>query len=619
MYKNGFLKVELASPEIKVGNVDFNKNSILNILNKSNASLLVFPELVLTGYTASDLFFFNDLLASVSDCLDYIQRNTKFKEMFIIGAPYSLNGVLYNCAYVFMNKKLIGIVPKRFIPNTHEFYEKRHFVGFDMNKGFIEVPYRDSTVSFGNLLFYDAKKEIKIGIDVCQDMWAIYTPSDDMSLAGANVICNISASPENALKHENRKTAIMDHSRKQFSAYLYTSASYFESSSDVVFSGCKLVGEVGELTLDLKPFSDLRPVAVDIDIDGINFQRRFDSTYRDESLTNRYQYKTIAVNFEDTKDYKFEKAINKFPFLNDDKNNYDLVFNIQVHGLMKKLLSLPEKIRKIVIGVSGGLDSTLALLVAISAFEKLGLSKKDIIAVTMPASVTKSTSKDRAIKLMELTKVTALTIPIDEMVKQHLNDINHKTMDLTYENSQARIRTLVLMDLANKYGGFVLGTGDLSEIALGFMTYSGDQMSMYGINSGVPKTLIKELIKHLSKRENKKTAEVLMEVLSAKISPELLNNQETEKTIGSYDINDFILYYHLSKGFGEGKIIWLVENAFNLSKEESTLYAKRFFNLFYKNQFKRQTLPEGPKVLNISLSPRGDFRLPSDVEPYEKG
>ncbi|MDL2292212.1 NAD(+) synthase [Acholeplasma sp. OttesenSCG-928-E16] len=614
MYKNGYLKAELASPKIKVGDVQYNKENILNILNNSKASLLLFPELSLTGYTANDLFFFEDILSKTSDCLKEIIKSTKFKGLYVIGGPLDVNGVLFNCAFVCKDKKLLGVVPKKYIPTTHEFYEKRHFSAWDQEKKNVTIIFDGYQVPFGNLLFEEPEKKILIGIDICQDMWAIYTPSDDMAVAGANIILNLSASPETVLKHNIRKTAVIDHSRKQLSAYLYTSSNFFESSSDVVFSGHRLASAIGKLLVDEKPFSSNDSVLVDLDIDAINYQRRSDSTYRDSFLSNRYQYQNVLFALDESKDYKFTQKIKKYPFIKEEKSFYSEIDNILVHALAKKILSLKENLRKIIIGISGGLDSTLALIIATKAFELLGIDKKNIIAVTMPAEVTKKDSINRALNLMNALKVTVLEIPINKQVEEHLKSINHHDIDVTYENVQARIRTLNLMDLAGKYQGIVLGTGDLSEIALGFMTYNGDQMSMYSINSGLPKTIIKELVKYYANNELKEHKELLSSILVAKISPELLENQETEKIIGSYEINDFIMYHHLIRGANENKIAWLIEKTFKLDEKESMIFTNRFFKYFYNSQFKRATLPEGPKVLGISLSPRGDFRLPSDVE-----
>jgi len=331
-------------------------------------------------------------------------------------------------------------------------------------------------------------------------------------------------------------------------------------------------------------------------------------------IQNEYQF--IHVPFEESDDYLFERELNQKPFIptNNLEEDMTLANNIQVFGLVKRIESLPPSSSKIIIGVSGGLDSALALLVSHQAMKKLGRSTKDVIAVTMPANATSKNSKSAALKLMETLDVTQLEIPITKSVDLHLKSISHEEKDVTYENAQARIRTLILMDLANKHGGFVLGTGDLSEIALGWMTYNGDQMSMYAVNAGLPKTWVQLLIAYHAKNTYPELKEVLNKILKAPISPELLDNQDTEKSIGRYDVNDFILYYHMDQGADDQKIMWLVERAFHFSKEESKHYVERFFKRFYSQQFKRQTLPEGPKILGISLSPRGQYRMPSDVK-----
>jgi len=472
-------------------------------------------------------------------------------------------------------------------------------------------------VPFGYLIFEDAENGIRFGVEICQDLWAAYSPSDDMSLAGANLFFNLSASTERVGKPQVRKHLVLDHSRKQMAAYIYTSSGHFESSSEVVYSSQKIIANQGMMVAESASFDSKSSVlTADIDISAINYQKRQDSTYRDMHMQIQNSYQFIPVVFENSKTYEFEEKINEKPFIPqwDNQEDVELANNLQVFGLIKRLESLPESSNKIIIGISGGLDSALALLVSHQAMLKLGRSPKDIIAVTMPANVTSKKSKSNAIKLMEGLDVTLMEIPISKSVDLHLKSISHEEKDVTYENAQARMRTLILMDLANKHGGFVLGTGDLSEIAMGWMTYNGDQMSMYGVNSGLPKTWVQRLIEFHANHDYKQLNTVLIKILKAPITPELLENQDTEKSIGRYDVNDFILYYHLEQGADEEKIIWLIEKAFTFEHKEAEHYVNRFFKRFYTQQFKRQTLPEGPKILGISLSPRGQYRMPSDVK-----
>ncbi len=616
MFKYGLIKVAAATPKISVGDIKHNKKEILSILGKSKSSVIVFPELSITGYTASDLFYQEAFISEAKQALKEIMDETSYMGIYIIGAPLDLYGILYNCAVVIKQKKVIGVIPKHYLPNYHEFYEKRWFhTGYKTTMKNIKL--FGEQVPFGYLIFEDADQNIRIGVEVCQDLWAAYSPSDDMSLAGANMFFNLSASPERVGKLAVRRNLVLDHSRKQMAAYIYTSSGHFESSSEVVFSGHKLIANQGSMVAEDSTFSmDSSVLTADIDISAINYQKRQDSTYRDMHMMIQNQYQFVPVKFEESKNFEFEHKISQKPFIPESNldEEIELANNLQVFALVKRLESLPESSNKIVIGISGGLDSALALLVSHQAMKKLGRDTKDIIAVTMPAQATSKQSKSAAIKLMDGLDVTKLEIPIMKSVDLHLKSISHIEKDVTYENAQARMRTMVLMDLANKYGGFVLGTGDLSEIALGWMTYNGDQMSMYAVNAGLPKTWVQLLIGYHATHLYANVGETLNKILKAPISPELLEDQDTEKSIGRYDVNDFILFHHLEHGADEEKIIFLIINAFEFTKEEATHYVTRFFKRFYSQQFKRQTLPEGPKILGISLSPRGQYRMPSDVK-----
>lgn len=616
MYKHGILKVAAATPKIIVGDIQHNKNEIIAILDDTRAGIVVFPELTITGYTASDLFYQEAFIQEAKQAIKEIMETTSYEGIYILGAPLDLYGILYNCALVISKKQILGVIPKHYLPNYQEFYEKRWFhSGFKTQMKSIKL--FGHMIPFGYLIFEDANENIRFGVEVCQDLWAAYSPSDDMSLAGANLFFNLSASPERVGKLHVRRHLVLDHSRKQMAAYIYTSTGHFESSSEVVFSNHKLIAYQGSMIAEDYEFHmDSSVLVADIDIAAINYQKRQDSTYRDMHMLIQNQYQFIPVTFTQSDTFVFEKPISQKPFLpeGDELKDLELAHQLQVFGLIKRIESLPNSSSKVVIGVSGGLDSTLALLVSVSAMKKLNRSPKDIIAVTMPANATSKQSRSNAKKLMEKLGCTCLEIPIAKAVDLHLKSIDHQTKDVTYENAQARMRTLILMDLANKHGGFVLGTGDLSEIALGWMTYNGDQMSMYAVNSGLPKTWVQALVKYHAEQEYHHVSDILMDILKAPITPELLENQDTEVSIGRYDINDFIMYHHLERGADEPKIIYLIQHAFSLSEEEAKIYVLRFMKRFYTQQFKRQTLPEGPKILSVSLSPRGQYRMPSDVK-----
>jgi NAD+ synthase (glutamine-hydrolysing) len=616
MYKHGYIKVAAVTPKISVGDIEFNKKQILKILDQSKASLTVFPELTVTGYSSSDLFYQESFIEEALEAIKYIKDYTTYKGIYMLGAPLDIYGVLYNCAIIIQQDKVLGVVPKHYLPNHHEFYEKRWFHS-GKDSVLKEIDLFDHKVPFGYLIFENIDKHIRFGVEICQDLWATYSPSDDMSLAGANIIFNLSASSEYVGKQSLRRHAVLDHSRKQMAAYIYTTSGHYESSSEIVYSSHKVIASLGELVAESHAFTDEEThLYADIDVMGINYQKRQDSTYRDMHLKNENKFQYIKIEVSDAKEYKFEHSLNQTPFISPYNLEEDIKVanHLQIFALIKRLESIPKAASKIVLGISGGLDSALALLVSHQAMKYLKRDPKDIIAVTMPAFVTSSKSKSYALELMDKLGVTSIEIPISEAVDLHLESIDHKDKDVTYENTQARMRTMILMNLANKHGGFVLGTGDLSEIALGWMTYNGDQMSMYAINAGLPKTWVKLLIDYHAKTEYKAISKVLNHILEAPITPELKENQDTEITIGRYDINDFMLYHHLINGADEDKIKWLVKEAFQLEGSQLEIYVNRFFKRFYTQQFKRQTLPEGPKILGISLSPRGEYRMPSDVK-----
>ena len=614
MTQHGILKVALASPEVFVGNPLLNVEPILNILNHEKSGLVLFPELSVTGYSSGDLFFQTDYINKTMEALKQIMNQTTYKGVYVLGMPLKVMDALFNVAVVIQHKEILGVIPKYHLPNSKEFNEKRWFQsGFNYSLNTVEV--FGKTVPFGEIVFKDKKLDIGFGVEICQDMWAIETPGDHLSLGGAHLILNLSASPENVGKPSLRKHTVLDASRSQISGYLYTASASSESTSDVVFSPHKIAAQLGDTVAESNLLNPTEVLHVDMDIEAIRYQRRIDSTFRDEQNGCAQSIALVDVIFHETDNYQFEKDLNKTPFLPkpNDVDGLKLANEIQVLGLIQKLRHL--KGAKIVIGISGGLDSTLALLVAHQAMMRLNRDPKDIIGATMPSKVTSKNSKSDAILLMEGLGITALEIPIESQLKLHLESLEHESQsDITYENAQARIRTLILMNLANKYGGFVLGTGDLSEIALGWMTFNGDHMSMYNVNAGVPKTFIQALVNHHLSNDYKSIKEVLNSILERPISPELTKDQKTEDTIGKYEINDFMLYHLLENGASEAKLSFLVQHAFDLDVKSADIYASRLLNRFYQSQFKRQVMPEGPKVLRVSLSPRGDLRLPSDIK-----
>ncbi|MCK9235083.1 MAG: NAD(+) synthase [Acholeplasmataceae bacterium] len=620
MFKHGFLKVAAATPPIEVGHIEHNQNEIIRLLDQTKAGMIVFPELTITGYTASDLFFQESFIKEAKETLKTIMDTTTYQGVYLLGMPLEIKGTLYNCAVVVQQKQILGVIPKYFLPNHHEFYEKRWFhSGKDVGLTAIEL--WGQIVPFGRLLFEDNHLGIRFGVEICQDLWSPYPPSDEMSLAGANLIFNLSASTEYIGKEHLRRQVVLDHSRKQIAAYVYTTTGHYESSSETIFSSHKMVASMGEMIAESQPFSLTEEILVaDIDLTSINYQKRQDSTFKDLQSHHESQYQIVPFTIIEADTYVFETPLERYPFLpiKDQQHQLKTARNIQVYALMKKIMSLPKEVQKLVIGVSGGVDSTWALLVAHEAMKRLGLDSKKIIGVLMPAEATRKESMNNALELVQKLGVTILDISIKDAVEQHLKDIDHQEEDVTYENVQARIRTLTLMNLANKHGGIVLGTSDLSEIALGWMTYNGDQMSMYAINAGLPKTVVRSLLMYFKDTEYRDLKTTIGEIIDQPISPELIKNQETEMTLGRYIINDFMLYHHLQCGADEMKMKWLLEMAFALSDKEAKAYVNRFFTRFYNNQFKRQTLPEGPKVLGVSLSPRGEYRLPSDIKKKVK-
>lgn len=619
MYHNGFLKVASVTPKLEVGNPTFNVSEMLTLLEQMESSITVFPELGVTAYTCNDLFYQSSLLNSTKEQIAVLLQKNPYKGILVIGAPLEIEGVLYNCAFVIKGNKILGIVPKFYLPNTGEFYEKRWFQsGFDIVNNVSIVEYLDQTVPFGNIVFESNDKEVTFGVEICEDMWAPVSPGNILALNGAKIILNLSASNEVLGKREIRRRAILEHSRRNAGAYVYSSAGVNESTSETVFSGHNVIAQNSELIVETENFNqDSEIIYGDIDLKKINFSRRTNASYRD--TLNRFDFNVQRVSFtiEESSDYTFSKKFDRTPFVPKENILYDFekIAALQENALIKRIKHV--RANSLVIGISGGLDSTLALLIAVRCYDNLGWDRKGIIGVTMPGLHTSKRTKKNALDMMDSLGITILDIDINNHVKEHFKLIGHDgvTQDITYENTQARARTMILMNLANKNRGLVLGTGDLSELVLGWCTYNGDQMSMYGINAGIPKTLVSFMIYNYAIfKFDDSVRETLISIIETPITPELASNQKTEDTIGKYEINDFIISRVLRYGDDKERIVFLLGKVFELPKEVCNNYADNFFRRFYSQQFKRQALPDSPKILDISVSPRGDLRLPSDIK-----
>ena len=625
----GFFRVKAHVPEVKIADPAFNATRIISDVEKSakeNVDCLVFPELSLTGYTCADLFLQDVLLNKTEDEISHIKEATKDLDvLFTIGAPVRYNSKIYNCAVMIHAGKIIAVIPKIHLPNYGEFYEKRWFESGRSVKN-LEIEYAGQIVPMGVDIIVK-HKGAKIGVEICEDLWVPQPPSGSLCMAGAEVILNLSASDELIGKHDYLVSLIGQQSARCRCAYVYSSAGWGESSTDLVFIGKAIIGEDGRvygISNDFKThsFSETR----DVDIRKLRHEREKFNTFTENNLyTEDFRIIETEKQASDNKETKIPSHIDAYPFVprNPDKLNRrcEEILNIQSYGLMKRLHAIGCK--KAVVGISGGLDSTLALLMTIKAFDRLNLSRKGIIGVTMPGLATSGRTKSNARELMEKLEVTSLEIPIGAAVKQHFNDIGQDAgkYDATYENSQARERTQILMDLANKEGGIVVGTGDMSELALGWCTYNGDQMSMYGVNASVPKTLVKHLVEWEATRMPKEIADILKDICDTPISPELVPSaeeeigQKTEDLVGPYELHDFFLYNFLRNSFEPLKIFELAKIAFDGKYTADTIlkWLKVFIKRFFSQQFKRSCMPDGPKVGSVNLSPRGDWRMPSDA------
>lgn len=633
--QNGFVKVAAAIPAVKVADCEYNTLQIENIIAKAEGKgveIIVFPELCITGYSCQDLFRQSLLLEQVeASTLMLLDFTRNLDIICIIGLPVVVGDLLLNCAAVIQKGDLLGLIPKTYLPNYSEFYEKRWFASSqDLQPTEIRFAGNTILVTPQPTLFKTCDG-VLFGIEICEDVWAPAPPSNNLALSGADMIFNLSASDELIGKHKYLKSLLSQQSARTISGYIYSGCGFGESSQDVVYAGNALIYENGLLLREGERFSfSSQAVMSQIDVEKLRSERRTNSTYvnaqrgHDARIINAHT--TVAQ-----RDFELIRDVDPHPFIpksEDMEASCNEIFSIQVAGLAKRLVHTGCK--TVVLGISGGLDSTLALLVCVKTFDKLGWSRKGIIGVTMPGFGTTDRTHNNAVSLMESLGVTLREINISAAVEQHFKDIgqDRSVHDITYENSQARERTQILMDLSNKLGGLVIGTGDLSELALGWATYNGDHMSMYGVNASIPKTLIKYLVKFVASSVDDASRETLLDIIDTPVSPELIPaddegniSQKTEELVGPYELHDFFLYYILRFGFRPFKIFMLASKAFNGSNSDANFYddatikkwLTTFLRRFFGQQFKRSCLPDAPKVGSVSLSPRGDWRMPSDA------
>lgn len=623
--KNGFVKVAAATPDIRVADVEFNTQNIINVMEeaqKNGAKILVFPELCVTGYTCSDLFDHSVLLKASRKALLEIAENTSDKDMLVfVGAPLEVNGKLYNVAAAMNQGEILGFTTKTFLPNYGEFYEMRQFTPGPQTVR--EITFEGKKIPFGPQILFQAEgmEELVVAAEICEDVWSPVPPSIQAALEGATVIVNCSASDETIGKDTYRRALISGQSARLISGYIYANAGEGESTTDLVFGGHNIIAENGTILKESSRYVN-EIVYSEIDLQRITGERRKNTTFQplDEETLVR-----VPFTIEETKTF-LTRTFPKKPFVPSDEQTRaqrcEEILTIQAMGLKKRLAH--TNARTAVVGISGGLDSTLALLVTARAFDMLGRDKKDIIAVTMPCFGTTDRTYQNACEMSKKVGATLIEVPIADAVNVHFRDIGHDPEDhsVTYENCQARERTQVLMDIANKTWGMVIGTGDLSELALGWATYNGDHMSMYGVNASVPKTLVRHLVKYAADDTTDEALKnVLYDVLDTPVSPELLPPkdgdiaQKTEDLVGPYELHDFFLYFMLRFGYEPSKIFRIACMTFDGEYDKETIFKwlETFCRRFFSQQFKRSCLPDGPKIGTVALSPRGDWRMPSDA------
>ena len=627
----GFYRIVTAVPELRVADVRFNTERIVDLIKRGlddQASVILFPELAITGYTCGDLFFQSSLLDKSEEAFREIAAaSARSGAVIVIGAPVRFGGRVFNAAVVLRKGSVSGIVPKTALPNYREFYEKRHFSS-PWNITGTTVDFAGATVPFGTDLLFEANHEMVIGIELCEDLWSVIPPSCRQALAGATLILNPSASNELVGKAAYRRSLVAQQSARCVAAYAYASAGCGESTSDTVYGGHCLIAENGTVLLDSPRFSaESALYFADVDLARITGTRYAESSFRDNAEKEAPVFRTVALGpvpapGEPSRTYA------RLPFVPEGEaemeSRCDEIISIQARGLAKRLCH--TGCRTAVIGVSGGLDSTLALLVTVKAMAFAGKSPADVVAVTMPGFGTTSRTLGNACRLCRELGVTLREIDITEACMEHFRAIGHdpEKRDVVYENTQARERTQILMDIANQHEGIVVGTGDLSEIAMGYCTYNADHMSMYAVNSGVPKTLVRHLISWLSGRFSPAVREILDDIAATPVSPELLPAapdgtiaQKTEEILAPYEVLDFFLYHFVKYGASPEKLLFLACRTFGeYPKEKLEQFLRKFIKRFFSQQFKRSCMPDGPKVGSISLSPRADWRMPSDSVPW---
>lgn len=627
--KDGFIKVAAATPKIKVADPAYNTEEILKIIDeteKNGASILVFSELTISGYTCGDLFLQQPLLTECKNQLLRIVKATENKSMLVVvGCPIVIKQKLYNCAVVISDGSILGIVPKTHLPNYSEFYELRHFTsgeGLEEDLWFGEE-FGYVNVAVNQLFKCKEIPELVVACEICEDLWVPLPPSTYHAMAGATVICNPSASVETTTKESYRRSLVSNQSARLLAAYIYADAGEGESTQDVVYSGHHLICENGSVLAEAKRFTN-EIIYADIDVQKLAAERRKMTSFPG-GQTDDYFEQEFSL---EVKENKITRTFPKAPFVPDNQDERDKrcdeILSLQSMGLKKRLEH--TNCKHAVVGISGGLDSTLAVLVTARAFDLLDIPRENLICVTMPCFGTTDRTYQNAVSLIKELGATLKEVRIEKAVRQHFADIGHdeNNYDVTYENSQARERTQILMDMANQYNGMVIGTGDMSELALGWATYNGDHMSMYAVNCSVPKTLVRYLVLYYAETtENKKLSEVLMDVLDTPVSPELLPpvdgviSQKTEDLVGPYELHDFFLYYMLRFGFPKAKLYRMAKLTFDGVYDDETIkkWLDKFYWRFFSQQFKRSCLPDGPKVGSVAVSPRGDLRMPSDASP----
>ena len=630
--KYGFIHVAAAVPAVKVADTLYNTEETKRIMVDADAQgveIICFPELGLTGYTCQDLFDQQLLIDKAEQALISLLSDTRMLDIIaIVGLPVQAGGLLLNCAAVIQHGTVLGVISKTYLPNYGEFYEKRWFASAqDLNDTEIYLAGNRIMLSATPKVFQTADG-VKFGVEICEDVWAPIPPSNKLSLAGADIIFNLSATDELIGKHAYLRSLLAQQSARTISAYVYSSCGFGESTQDVVYGGNAMIFENGRLLTEGERFSfqpQMRMAQVDVEM--LRSERRRNTTFINAQRRATAQLVNMQPRTQASQpEFQLTRDIEAHPFIpkcENMKDDCEEILNIQVAGLAKRLYHTNSQ--RVIVGISGGLDSTLALLVCVKAFDKLGLSRKGIVGVTMPGFGTTDRTHDNALSLMQSLGVTQMEINISKSVTQHFEDIGHdaRVHDITYENSQARERTQILMDLSNKLGGLVIGTGDLSELALGWATYNGDHMSMYGVNAGVPKTLIKYLVQYVALNDvDALSKATLLDIVDTPISPELIPadekgniKQKTEDLVGPYELHDFFLYQVLRFGFRPQKIYLMACKAFDGTYDGATIkkWLTTFCRRFFAQQFKRSCLPDGPKVGSISLSPRGDWRMPSDA------